>query len=64
MTNGDTMADLLEGKGHATTNDHLIDLVKEVVDDLNLVADLKRERERERWMDGWIKEDQTRSRED
>ena len=40
-TNGDSMADLLEGEGHASANDHLVDLVEKVVDDLNLVADLR-----------------------
>lgn len=37
---GDVVEDLLEGEGHATADDEGVDLVKEVVDELDLVRDL------------------------
>mmetsp|Transcript_24291 Transcript_24291/g.76681 ORF Transcript_24291/g.76681 Transcript_24291/m.76681 type:complete len:426 (-) Transcript_24291:71-1348(-) len=37
---GHVVADLQEGVGHAAANDHLVDLVQHVHDELDLVADL------------------------
>ncbi|KAI6777240.1 hypothetical protein HG530_001185 [Fusarium avenaceum] len=40
VTDGDVLEGLLEGEGHATADDEGVDLVKEVVDELDLVGDL------------------------
>ena len=40
VSDGDTLEGLLEGEGHATADDQGVDLVKEVVDELDLVGDL------------------------
>jgi hypothetical protein len=40
VSDGDVLESLLEGEGHATADDEGVDLVKEVVDKLDLVGDL------------------------
>lgn len=40
VSDGDVLKGLLEGEGHATADDEGVDLVKEVVDELDLVGDL------------------------
>lgn len=40
VTDGDALEGLLEGESHTTADDQGVDLVKEVVDELNLVGDL------------------------
>lgn len=40
VTDGDVLEGLLEGEGHATADNEGVDLVKEVVDELDLVGDL------------------------
>lgn len=40
VTNGEVVRDLLEGESHATADDEGVDLVKQVVDELDLVRDL------------------------
>jgi hypothetical protein len=40
VSDGDVLEGLLEGEGHATADDEGVDLVKEVVDKLDLVGDL------------------------
>ena len=38
MSHLDTLNDLLEGEGHSTTNDERVDLVKHVLNELDLVG--------------------------
>jgi len=51
----DFLNDLLEGESHTASNDHGIDLVQQVLDQLNLVRDLGTSQNSQEWLLGLLK---------